>query len=96
LFSAYLPYDSEDPPRSKEFEKLVRYCQNENLYLVMECDSSAHHIAWGSTKGNGRGKALVEFLNSSNLEILNQGNGPTFIMVIGKGCLILPWGPLDF
>jgi hypothetical protein len=39
--SAYLPYDSEDPPSSKKSEELVRYSENENLYLVVECDSSA-------------------------------------------------------
>ena len=76
--SAYLPYDSEDFPPSKEFEELVRYCQNENLYLVMVSESNAHHIAWGSTNCNDRGEALVEFLNSSNLEIFNQSNEPTF------------------
>jgi hypothetical protein len=26
--SAYLPYDSEEPPPSKELEELVRYCEN--------------------------------------------------------------------
>ena len=72
--SAYLPYDSEDPPPSKELEELVRYCENENLYLVVGCDSSAHHSAWGSTNCNRRGEALMEFLNSSNLKILNRGN----------------------
>ena len=76
--SANLPYDSEDPLPSKEFEELVRYCENENLYLVIGCDSSANHTAWGSTNCKDRGKALVEFLNYSNLEILNQGNEPTF------------------
>jgi len=44
ICSAYLPYDSEDPPPSKELEELVRYCKNENLYLV-GCDSNAHHSA---------------------------------------------------
>jgi hypothetical protein len=39
--SAYLPYDSKDPPPSKEFEELMRYCENENLYLVMGCRSNA-------------------------------------------------------
>ena len=29
--SAYLPYDSKDPPPSKELEELGRYCENENL-----------------------------------------------------------------
>jgi hypothetical protein len=43
--SAFLPYDSEDPPHTKEFEELVRYCEDENLYLIMGCDSNAHHSA---------------------------------------------------
>jgi len=42
--STYLPCDSEDPPSPKEFEELVRYCESENLYLVIGCDSSAHHM----------------------------------------------------
>jgi hypothetical protein len=42
------------------------------------CDSNAHHTAWGSTNCNGRGEALIEFLDSSNLEILNRGNEATF------------------
>jgi hypothetical protein len=54
----------------------VRYCESENLYLVLGFNSNAHHIVWGSTNCNRSGKALVEFLNSSNLEILNQDNKP--------------------
>jgi hypothetical protein len=49
---AYLPYDSEDPPPSMEFEDLVRYCEKENLYLVVGCDSNAHHSVGGSTNWN--------------------------------------------
>ena len=56
----------------------MQYCESENLYLVTGCDSNTHHIARGSTNCNDGGEALVEFLNSSNLEILNQGNEPTF------------------
>jgi hypothetical protein len=73
--SAYLPYDSKDPPPSEE---LVEYCENEDLYLVVGCDSNTLHSAWGSTDCNSRGEALMEFLNSSNLEILNRGGEPTF------------------
>jgi hypothetical protein len=76
--SAYLPYDSKDPLLSRELEELVRYCENENLYLIVRCNSNAYHTAWSSTNCNDRGEALVEFLNSLNLEILNQGNEPTF------------------
>ena len=37
--SAYLPYDSEDLPPTKEFEYLMHFCEKENLYLVVGCDS---------------------------------------------------------
>ena len=76
--SAYLSYDSEDPPPSRELEELVQYCENKNLFLIVGCDPNAHHTAWAGTNSNDRGEALVEFLNSSNLEILNQGNESTF------------------
>jgi len=56
----------------------VRYYENENLYLIVGCNSNAHHTAWDSTNCNGRGEALMEFLNSSNLKILNRGNKSTF------------------
>ena len=29
--SAYLPYDTEDPPQSRELEEILRYCESENL-----------------------------------------------------------------
>jgi hypothetical protein len=37
--SVYLPYDSEDPPPSRELEELVQYCDNEDLYLLVGRDS---------------------------------------------------------
>jgi hypothetical protein len=76
--SAYLPFDSEDPPPSRELEELVSYCESERVQILVGCDSNVHHTAWGSTNCNGRGEALIEFLNSTNLEIFNRGNEPTF------------------
>jgi hypothetical protein len=35
-------------------------------------------MVWGSTNCNDKGVALLEYLNSSNLEILNQGNDSTY------------------
>jgi len=75
---AYLPYDSEDPPPTKELEDLMHFCEKENLYLVVGHDSNAHNSLWGSTNCNSRGEALVEFLNTTHLEILNRGKKPTF------------------
>ena len=82
--SAYLPHYTESPPLSRELDELVRYCENKNLYLIVGCDSNVHHIAWGSTNCNGRGEALIDFLNFSNLEILNRGNEPNFAEERGK------------
>ena len=59
VYSAYLPYDSEDPPPSRQLEELMRYCENEDLYLIVGCDSNAHHTVWGSTNYNGRGDSLL-------------------------------------
>jgi hypothetical protein len=75
--SAYLPYDSEKLPTTREFEELVCYCEQKNLHLIVGCDSNCNHTLWGSTNGNDRGMALSEFLNTTNLEILNRDE-PTF------------------
>ena len=89
----YLPYDSEDPPAPREIEELVRYCENENLRLIVVFDSNAQHTAWGSTNCNGRGESLLEFLNSSNsIGAMSQ----PFAMLLGKRSLILPWGLTNF
>jgi len=61
----------------------VRPCENENLNLVVGCDASTHHSVWGSTNCNGRKEALVEFLNSSNLEILNGEMSPHCTVAVG-------------
>jgi hypothetical protein len=76
--SAYLLYDSEDPPPSTELEELMRYCEGENLYLVMECDSNKHHTVSGISNCNDRGVALAKYLNYTNLEILNRAKMPPF------------------
>jgi hypothetical protein len=78
ICSAYLPYDSEDPPPTKELKELMRYCEEEHLYLIIGCDSNVHHTVWGSTECNSRGEALMEFIGTSSLEILNQDREPTF------------------
>jgi hypothetical protein len=67
--SCYWPYDSEDSPLSREFEELMRYCEEETLYLVIGYDSTTHHMVWSSTSCSDRGVALLEFLNFRNLEI---------------------------
>jgi hypothetical protein len=76
--SAYLPHDSDEPPPSKEMRDIIDYCYSKKKQLIM-C-ANAHHILWGSNGTNPRGESLMEFLVSSNLNILNHGKEPTFVV----------------
>jgi hypothetical protein len=78
--SACLPYDSDEPPPSGELWDVVNYCCRNNLQLIAGCDANAHHIVWGSTGINPRGSSPLEYLVSANLNILNKGNEPNFLV----------------
>ena len=90
--SAYLPFVSEDPTPSRELEELVLYCENENIQLLVGTDSNAHHTALGTTNCNGRGEALMEFLNSTSLEIFNRGSEPTFCTCVRQEVIDITLG----
>jgi hypothetical protein len=48
--------------------------------LIMGYDANAHHTLWASTGIDPRGECLVEPPVSLNLNILNQGIEPTFVI----------------
>ena len=75
--SAYFPYDSETNP-PEEVHILAEYCKVRGLPLVLGCDANAHHTVWGSTDTNSRGNDLLEYVITTDLDILNTGNTPTF------------------
>lgn len=81
LASVYMPYDSSEPPPSRDVEKLVMYCRESGLQFIAGCDANAHHSIWGSSNTNDRGEYLLEFIMANNLDILNEGNKPTFINI---------------
>jgi hypothetical protein len=61
---------------TKEMRDIIDYCQSRKKQLIIGwC-----HILWGSTSTNLRGESLLEFLVSSNLNILNHGNEPIFVV----------------
>jgi hypothetical protein len=76
--SAYLPCDSDKPPPMKELRDVTDYCSCRRKQLITGCDVNAHHILCGSNDINPRGESSVEYLVSSNVTILTQGNEPTF------------------
>jgi hypothetical protein len=86
------PYDSDEPPPTKELRDIADHCQSRKQQLIVGCDTNAHHILWGSTGTNPRGESLMEFLVSSNLNILNHGNKHTFVVRNRKGVIDLTLG----
>ncbi|XP_011312971.1 uncharacterized protein [Fopius arisanus] len=77
--SAYLPYDSMEPPPTREVEDLVKKVKDERLELLLGCDANSHHLGWGSSNTNARGEALNDFIMEKDLQILNRGKEPTFM-----------------
>ncbi|XP_067216927.1 uncharacterized protein [Linepithema humile] len=67
--------------------KLAEYCQEKRLPLIMGCDANAHHTVWGSSDTNDRGRKVLEFLASTDLEILNTGDEPTFCTIARREVL---------
>jgi splicing factor 45 len=57
--SAYLSYDSDEPPRTKEARDIIEYCHSRKKQLIIGCDANAHHPLWGSTATNPRGESFV-------------------------------------
>jgi hypothetical protein len=49
-------------------------------------------LHWGSTNFNGRGEALIEFLNSTTLEIFNRGKEPTFCTSVRRDVIDVTLG----
>ena len=78
LASAYMPYDSPEPPPGRGVGALVRECEVKDVGLVIGCDANAHNTVWGSTDDNHRGVMLHEFVVRNNIFIMNRGVEPTF------------------
>jgi hypothetical protein len=78
--SAYLPYDADEPPPTREVRDIINYCHSSKTQLIMRCDANVHHTLWGSTVANPRGEYIEEFVASSNLHVLSHSNKPTFVV----------------
>ena len=78
MASTYMPYDSADPPPSKMFKDLTDFCFQKNYQLIVGADANSHNAAWGSTDTNDRGDKLLDYILTTQLQICNQGEKPTF------------------
>lgn len=73
FWSCYSPNDSPIP-----FEVWYSLFQLTDHNSFFTGDFNAHHPAWGSTTSTRRGNLIYDALNSSNLNILNNGS-PTHV-----------------
>jgi len=76
LISAY--WDINFPTIPPLLKKAVTEAAENSYGLILGIDANAHHPAWGSPNSNVRGHLMETFLNDHNLNILNEGNKPTF------------------
>ena len=60
-----------DAPPPQAVRDLIMDCQAERLDLVIGCKAKSQHTVWVNTDSNVRGKDLLGFLGTTNLDILN-------------------------
>lgn len=79
ITSFYMGHDSVEEIPGNVFRSIINNYKEHNLTRIMGGDANAHHTIWGSSDINRRGATLMEYLASTDMEILNRGNAPTFI-----------------
>lgn len=79
LSLAYMPSDTNERRPGNLISNLTQFCSKSKKPLVLGCDTNSHHTLWGSSNVNKYGEELVEFLATTNLDIVNCGNEPTFV-----------------
>jgi ribonuclease HI len=77
LISAY--WDITFPDIPTKIVQAVSEAITKRYKLLLAIDANAHHPAWGSPEANPRGTLFESFLTNFNLQILNEGNTPTFV-----------------
>jgi len=77
--SVYMPSDSAEILDGNLIE-LQKYCESSYIPLIVGTDCNAHSQLWGSSDTNERGVKLMDFIMRSNLNVINQGHEPTFVI----------------
>ena len=73
--SANFPSIAEDTPLPQQGRDLIRKCETNGPFSY---DAKAHHTLSENSDCKNRGEAVLEFLGTTNLVILNVGCKTTF------------------
>lgn len=77
LCSIYFP-DGNLPLNLENCRKLVEYCSEESLELIIGSYANSHHPFWSDKNIDNRGIEMVDFIQDNNLELLNRGTVSTY------------------
>jgi hypothetical protein len=58
---------------------VIDYCYSRKKQFILGCNASAHYILQGTTDTNPRCEALMEYMVSVNLHILQAINQSTYL-----------------
>ena len=78
LASTYMPYIRDVAPPPAITKRLIEHCEMKGIGLIISTDCNSHNEMWGSTDDNFRGEALLDYIMTTNMQIGNIGNRPTF------------------
>ena len=76
FISLYMIYDGTVPQPLQA--KLIFFCRDGNLGLIIGCYSNVRHTSWESSNRNRRGYDLGDFFASYQTGRCNVDNKPTF------------------
>ncbi len=67
--------------------KLLEWCENHKIPLLIAADCNAHSVLWGCENSNSRGEELEEVILTRDLTVLNEGNECTFQTIRAKSII---------
>ena len=57
-----------------DVNRLLEWCDNYSISLLIGADSNAHSPLWGCSNSNARGEELEELILTNHLAVMNVGN----------------------
>ena len=74
--SAYMNRYSKTKIRDSSFMKLIKYCDNKKVPLLVQADLNGWSQLWGETRLDDRGRTYEEIIFQYDLTVLNTGQMP--------------------
>lgn len=78
IASVYLPPADDVDLHLQIIQEL---CQKYPRNVIVCGDFNAHHLEWGSTSTNSRGRDIIDLFSALDFHLLNLGSTPTFYTI---------------